>query len=461
VQDGQQTYSLGFKCRLWQESIFKLIKRFSILVIHRRAGKTVLAILKLLDSALRSRRERPRYGYIAPELKQAKGVAWDYLTSYALKVPGTKVNQSELWVEFPTYMDPKSGAILGGGRVTLYGADNPNSLRGLRFDGVVIDEVADMPMALWGEVIVPALSDKGRLGWALFIGTPHGMNLFNDLYLRALVNPEWYHSLQTVYETGIYDEKDIATFKSEMTENQFKQEYLCDFEASNDNALITISMVNEAEKRVVPPDQYTFAPKILGVDVAWSGGDSCVVMKRQGLMSYEPLIVSGLPEKLFAAKVATVIQEWKPDGVFVDNTGGYGGETVSRLRDWGFNPMEVIFSWKGGERYANIRAEMWWRMMEWIRDGGRLPKHDRLRKELTTPTYTNHNAANRITLEPKELIKKRLGFSPDIADALALTFAFPVAVQSPADVVRSQRNDSWDFDPLVSPSDRHDPLEWK
>src|SRR5690606_35091008 len=114
------------------------LRRFSVLVIHRRAGKTVLAIMRLIASALRNEQQAPRYAYIAPQLNQAKDVAWSYLKHYGLKVPGAVANESELYVEFPN-----------GARVRVYGADNPDRLRGIYLDGVVLDEVADMKSEVW------------------------------------------------------------------------------------------------------------------------------------------------------------------------------------------------------------------------------------------------------------------------------------------------------------------------
>ncbi len=405
---------LGFAPRPWQSACFKAFKRFSVVVVHRRGGKTVMAIMRLVDAALRCQRERGRYGYIAPLLKQAKGIAWDYLKAYARKVPGTIVNEAELWVEFPN-----------GARVRLYGADNPDSLRGLYFDGVVIDEVAQIKPELWGEVILPTLSD--RAGWALFIGTPKGINLFSQLYYKALADPSWFAAIYTCWQTGALDELELDQAKRESTDAVWRQEYLCDFTASSENTLIAIGDVQAGMTRHLRAEQYSFAPKILGVDVAWQGGDRSVIFPRQGLASFRPRVEQGIPEKTFAATVARVIGTFQPDRVFVDTTGGYGGEVCSRLQDLGHPVEGIVFSWKASKpQYANLRAEMWFLMAEWIKAGAALPPMTDLQAELCAPTYSNDNAANRLTLESKDDIRTRLGVSPDLADALALTFAAPV-----------------------------------
>lgn len=449
MSNGVKTIDLGFRPRLWQEAILAAFRRFNILVIHRRAGKTRLAIMKLIDSALKHGREMGRFGYIAPKRNQAKDIVWEVLKFYALKIPGTTANESELYVQFPN-----------GARVSLYGADDPNKLRGLYFDGVVIDEVAQMPLELWGEILVPSLSDAGRLGWALFIGTPQGINLFSDIYYKALNDPEWYAKLQTVHETGVFTEAEIRAIREKMTDAEFRQEYLCDFGASTENAIIPIADVRAAMDRILQPEQYQFAPRILGVDVAWTGGDRCVIFKRQGLMSYEPIIRKGLPEKTFAAEVARVWRDWRADACFVDTTGGYGGEVVGRLRDLGYSPQEVKFSWKDEERFVNMRAQMWWKMREWIRGGAQLPRNEGLIAELSAPTYTLDNAANKIQLESKDDIKARLGFSPDIADAACLTHAFPVQQREIMEVHRTMVEEAEEQGGKSSGPGEWDPFRW-
>jgi phage terminase large subunit len=109
--------------------------RYAAIVAHRRAGKTVACVLDLLLRALKCEKHKPRFAYIAPHYNQAKDIAWEYLKQYAAPVLkyGGSINESELRVDLPN-----------GGRVRLYGADNYNRLRGLYFDGVVLDEYADM-----------------------------------------------------------------------------------------------------------------------------------------------------------------------------------------------------------------------------------------------------------------------------------------------------------------------------
>lgn len=429
----QQIISLGFEPRKWSIPVFEALIRFSILVIHRGAGKTWLAVMKLVDSALRCNKPLALFGYIAPELKQAKGVAWEILKLYALRVPGTESNESELWVRFPS-----------GAKIQLFGADHYDSIRGRHFHGVVIDEVADMKREVWSLVILPALANNN--GWALFIGTPKGVNLFSELYHGALSDSSWHHSKLTCLDTDVYTAVEIEVMRKKMGERAFRQEMMCDFEASNDNSLISLDAARAAARRVLTSAQYYFAPRIMGVDVAWQGGDRSVIMCRQGLQAFKPVISHGVPEKTFASVVAGVCDKWKPHRIFIDTTGGYGGEVLSRLQERGYPAEPVIFSWKASEeRFLNLRAEMWFKMAEWIKEGS-IPNDEGLINELCAPMYHNNNAANRLTLESKADVKARIGVSPDCADALAISWAAPVSptIDELGDTVTSLKTESMD-----------------
>lgn len=143
--------------------------RFAVLVAHRRFGKTVLAVNHLVMKALHCKQPRGMYAYCAPFRNQAKSVAWNYIKHYSGSIPKV-VNESELSVCFD----------VNGATIRVFGADNPDALRGLYFDYIVLDEVAQMKPEVWHEIVRPALAD--RHGGALFIGTPKGVNLFSELY---------------------------------------------------------------------------------------------------------------------------------------------------------------------------------------------------------------------------------------------------------------------------------------
>ncbi len=213
---------LEFNCRKEFRTLFETDKRWAIVVAHRRAGKTVACVQKLIVKALHQNKADGRYAYIAPFREQAKTVAWEYLKRYAYEVvrnAAEDFRESDLLVR-----------LINGATVRLFGSDNPNALRGMYLDGVVLDEYADMRASLWGEVIRPALSDRN--GWATFIGTPRGRNAFWELYDKAGADPEWFRLTLRASQTHLLPEPELESARRTMSENQYEQEYECSFDAA-------------------------------------------------------------------------------------------------------------------------------------------------------------------------------------------------------------------------------------
>ena len=210
---------LPYSPREQQTKIHNLIdeKRFTVVVAHRRMGKTVSAINHLIKAAILNKMEAPRYAYIAPTYGQAKRVAWDYLVKYVKPLGGTE-NISEMRVDFM------------GRRIQLYGSDNPDSLRGQYFDGVILDEIGDQNPKIWTDIVRPALAD--RLGWCLFIGTPKGHNHFKELRDRAETEEGWGLLEFKASQTNVIAETELEAAKSEMGEDKYLQEFECSFNAA-------------------------------------------------------------------------------------------------------------------------------------------------------------------------------------------------------------------------------------
>ena len=386
-------------------------RRFVVLVAHRRMGKTVLAVNQLIKRALTDRKERGVYGYVAPFRNQAKSIAWEYLKHYTAVLPTRGVNEQELIISLP-----------GGSKIRIFGADNPDALRGHYFDGLILDEVAQMRREVWEEILQPALAD--RKGWAVFIGTPKGINLFHELYLQANRDEsgEWGALLYRVTDTNTLDQEEVNRLKAEMSDSAFRQEFLCDFSSSADDVLIPIDLVLEATQRVKTEHDIFGLPCVVGVDVGRFGGDSTVFMRRIGSVAFAPLVLRGLDNREVAEKLVGYYHEHKPERIFIDAGQGQGViDWVNKLIP---GVVEVAFGSRAVNeaKFLNRRAEMWYAVREWLQAGGAIPNDPRLIKELAAPVY-KFNATDKIQLEPNDDIKERLGFSPDIADALALTFA--------------------------------------
>jgi phage terminase large subunit len=214
------------------------LKRYSVTVAHRRAGKTVARINKLIQKAAICDRDAPRFGYLAPTFVQAKDIAWLYLKHYSAPITamGGKINESELSVVFPH----------NGATTRLYGAENANRMRGLYFDGVAVDEGQEIAPSVLTSIILPALAD--RKGWLDVTGTPKGYgNLLGELYKTTRDDPEWFWQVLKASETGILDPGELATLRKMMPENEYEQEMECSFEAAITGAYFAKELV-EADK---------------------------------------------------------------------------------------------------------------------------------------------------------------------------------------------------------------------
>jgi len=217
-----------------------------------------LAINELIKGALTCELERPRFAYIAPFHKQAKQIAWDYAKHYSKVIPGVKFNEAELRIDYPN-----------SGRLQLFGADNPDSLRGLYLDGVVLDEYGDMSPRLFTEVVRPALSD--RKGWAIFIGSAKGGTTFHELYENVKDKEDWFVRVYKASETGVIDPEELKSAKDLMDEDEFAQEYECSWLASIKGAYYA-KQLSECEQE----NRITVIPyeKQLPVETYWDLGVS-------------------------------------------------------------------------------------------------------------------------------------------------------------------------------------------
>ena len=193
------------------------------------------------------------------------------------------------------------------------------------------------------------------------------------------------------------------------------------------NALIGPEDIEEAMKRCYREFQYGHAPKILGVDVARMGDDSSIIFPRQGLVAFPPIQLRNADSNQGAGAVIRKWNDWEADACFVDATGGFGAGWIDAMALLGKAPIGVQYAGKAHNsmRYVNKRAEMYFDLAKWIKDGGQLPPCPELLAALPATLYTFQG--DRLLLEPKDVIKAKIGYSPDHSDSLAQTFSEPVS----------------------------------
>ena len=231
---------------------------------------------------------------------------------------------------------------------------------------------------------------------------------------------------------------------------RFRQEYPATadeaFQIAGTDSFISGELVLMARKTEIP--RQTDAPLIFGVDLAGGGSDQTVVIDRRGRIAggllYERWSTGDQME--IAGQLARLVERYRPAQVFIDVGGGYSGP-YDRLVELGFGDQVTAVEFGGGalnmRDYANKRAEIWGLMRDWLSQpgGAQIPDDEFMARSLVAPQY-KLNSNNQLVLEAKADMRKRLGFSPDPADSLATTFAYPV-VQSDIRVTCPQPDDDY------------------
>ena len=200
-----------------QKKILNCEKRFRVLITGRRFGKTFLCVQEIAKFA---RYPKKKVWYVAPTYRMAKDIVWNDLVDRMTKHKWIKkINHSDLKI-----------ILRNGSEISLRGADNENSLRGVGLDFLVMDEFADIKEHAYTEVLRPTLSDKGRMGAALFCGTPRGYgNWSYNLFTREKDDDQWASFQFTTLEGGQVSKQEIEQAKSDLDERTFAQEYQASF----------------------------------------------------------------------------------------------------------------------------------------------------------------------------------------------------------------------------------------
>lgn len=268
-------------------------KRFGVSVAHRRSGKTVAGVAKAIQKAFECQRQNPRTGVVLPYLKQAKTNAWQYLKQMTRHLPERSVNESELKI-----------TMIGNREVRLYGADNPNSIRGGYFDYVFCDEWAFADPTVYPLVIRPMLSD--RMGSIDFASTPNGKNHFHTLYKQACQEKKYFTMFLEAETSGLLRADELADIKADplISEEKYAQEYLCSFEAATEGSYYGVLIARAASEGRIRGGIYN---PLLPVVTVWDIGES------------DDTVI------WFA--------QWSPDGLNVVNLYKNNGQTIAHYCD--------------------------------------------------------------------------------------------------------------------------------
>lgn len=380
------------------------------------------------------------------------GSAGNHPKGAAVSVTEDNLNDN-LWPEFAKWRSrsPLIMEMFEWTKTRLYAKDHPETwfisartysktadpeeqgrtLSGLHSDYVLalIDESGEVPPAVL-RAAEQALATNPIFGKIIQAGNPSSLE--GALYAAASVLAHQWHVIRITGDPD--DPKRSPRIDIEWARQQIKTygrdnpwvmySILGLFPPSSINSLISPDEVRSAMTRHLRADVYNWSQKRLGVDVARFGDDRTIIFPRQGLAAFKPVEMRNARTTEIAARIMTAKKAWGSECEYVDGTGGFGGGVVDNLIVAGFSPFEINFSSKATDpRYYNKRSEMHFECAKWVKRGGALPNIPELIRELSSPTYTLHKGMLRV--EEKDQIKKRLKFSPDYADALALTFAHP------------------------------------
>lgn len=311
---------------------------------------------------------------------------------------------------------------------------NTEAFAGLHNKGkriiLIFDEASAIPDTIW-EVSEGALTDSDtEIIWCCFGNPTRNIGRFRECF--AKFKHRWITRQIDSRTVRLTNKVQIQRWLEDYGEDSdfFRVRVKGTFPAAGANSLFGPDELDDSMAREYKPGSFDTFAVILGGDVARQGDDSSSIARRQGQVVY-PLRVLNIPDiMLVAAQFTMDAEKHKPDGFFVDATGGYGVGVIDAMRSTNHDCIEVYFNGKATDpRYFNKRSEMYFELAQWIRNGGALPKDPDLREELLAMTYRFQG--DKFRLCEKDDVKDLIGRSPDRADAVALTFAYPVAKKRP------------------------------
>jgi hypothetical protein len=318
----------------------------------------------------------------------------------------------------------------------------PDALQGFHntYLLIIIDEASGVPDEIFETIEGSLTGDNNRI---LLTGNPvRSQGFFVDTFRKY--KHQWCNLTLNSEDSPLVSKEFISSWLDkcggDREHDLYKAHVRGEIPSASVNQFISQSLIDAALLRSYSDTAFDFAPKILGVDVARYGDDASVIVRRQGLMAWKSKQYRGLDTMSLVRQIISEIREYNPDAVFVDGI-GVGAGVCDRLRELGFDIIEVNSGESSGKPdYLNLRAEMWANCREWLKTA-QLPVDDTdMAEQLAIPEYL-YTMTGKLQIESKDDIKKRGYGSPDVADALIHTFAFPVAKKTDyQDESRNQSN---------------------
>jgi hypothetical protein len=365
---------------------------------------------------------------------QLRSITWSEITkwlallinSHWFEISATRVSPAK-WLAEIVERDLKKGTRFWSIEGRLWSEENPDAYAGLHnVDGVflVFDEASGIPDPIWDVAQGFFTENTPNRFWMAFSNPRRNQGYFFECFHSKR---EFWHSehidARDVEDTdkAIY-EQIIAEYGSDSP--QARIEVYGEFPSAGDDQFIPPQLVDEAAAR--PRYKDADAPIVIGIDPARSGADSTVIVVRQGRDLLHIKRYRGDDTMTTVGHVIDAIDEYRPTLTVIDE-GGLGYGILDRLTEQRYKVRGVNFGWKSKNpiMWGNKRAELWGAMRDWLKTGS-IPNDRQLKSDFTGPK-TKPDSAGTIFLESKKDMKARGLASPDAADALACTFAFPVA----------------------------------
>ena len=418
----------------WQDEALEKFPTSRRLCMKACAGPGKTAVLAWLDINFMLTRLHPMIGATSISGDNLKSNLWSEIARWRAKAPILDHIFEQTKTAFYHREHPQTWRTEA--RTWPKDADPNqigNALRGLHANYVMwlLDESGGYPDAIM-PVVETIFAGSPLEAHIVQAGNPSALS--GPLYKACTVARDLWALIEITADPD--DPKRTSRVSVEFAREQIKQHgrdnpwilvtIFGRFPPSAFNSLIGPDEVRDAMARIRTEHEIQNAPRVLGVDVAREGDDASVIFPRQGLQMFKPGVFRNIDGLQGAGIVNRKWQDWEVDAAFVDNTGGFGSSWIDQLRVLNRAPIPINFAnaAHNADLYFNKRTEMYFDFVQWIKRGGALPDVPELVGDLTETTYCHKG--DRLLLEPKDIVKKKLGRSPDWGDAGALTFAEPV-----------------------------------